>query len=325
MGKTPRERPPCRLYFLLAREAPVGVLFRRGPSQWTQLVRWNLEEDTFEPGQWFKGRLYEKRADLSPDGTKLIYFARKLNARTLADREYTYAWTAISRPPYLTALALWPKGDCWNGGGLFATDTRVWLNHFKTQARAHANHPPKGLEVKCHEGERGEDDTVLARRLSRDGWRQVSEWKGRFVRSDFATVYEEMRARGLSSDEMLAESLERKLYTLSTRAGYVTEQPEVREKPGPEGRFTLVMKKEVWEFRTHYGFSVRDASTGGSTPLPTAEWADWDARGRLVYVGGGKVFAAEPGAGGTWTPRELADLNGNTPEHLVAPAWARKW
>ena len=57
-------------------------------------------------GQWFKGRIYEKRCDLSPDGTKLIYFAQKINTRTLNDPKYSYAWTAISRPPYLTALAL---------------------------------------------------------------------------------------------------------------------------------------------------------------------------------------------------------------------------
>jgi hypothetical protein len=35
------------------------------------------------------------------------------------DASYTYAWTAVSKPPWLTALGLCPKGNCWDGGGLF--------------------------------------------------------------------------------------------------------------------------------------------------------------------------------------------------------------
>src|SRR4051794_20213611 len=101
----------ARLQVLLARAAPVGLILRRGPSKWVQLVKWDTAADRFEPGQWFHGRLYERRGDLSPDGRLFVYFASKFTGLTLADREYTYAWTAVSRPPYLTALALWPKGD----------------------------------------------------------------------------------------------------------------------------------------------------------------------------------------------------------------------
>src|SRR5690349_1078387 len=91
---------PARPFFLLARKADTGVIFRRGPSDWVQVIRWDTSRDTFEPGQWFHGRIYQMRCDLSPDGTKMIYFVKKINARTLKDREYTYAWTAISKPPY---------------------------------------------------------------------------------------------------------------------------------------------------------------------------------------------------------------------------------
>ena len=124
---------PCRLYVILARDASVGVIFRRGPSKWVQIVLWDTASDTFSPGQWFHGRIYEKRCDLSPDGTFMIYFARKINGRTIFDAEYTYAWTAISRPPYLTALALWPKGDCWDGGGLSGSRAHARSNHLRTR------------------------------------------------------------------------------------------------------------------------------------------------------------------------------------------------
>lgn len=43
--------PSCRLYVLLARKAPVGVIMRRGPSRHVRLIRWRLDGDRFEPGQ----------------------------------------------------------------------------------------------------------------------------------------------------------------------------------------------------------------------------------------------------------------------------------
>ena len=75
----------------------------------------------------------------------LVYFAQKIEGRTLQDTEYTYAWTAVSRPPYITALALWPKGDCWHGGGLFQDNKTLILNHKPDVAKAHPNHIPYGF------------------------------------------------------------------------------------------------------------------------------------------------------------------------------------
>jgi hypothetical protein len=69
------EQVPARLHVILAREAPKAVVFRRGPSGCVCTVGWDLESDTFTMGQWFKGRIYEYRSDLSPDGEHMIYFA----------------------------------------------------------------------------------------------------------------------------------------------------------------------------------------------------------------------------------------------------------
>jgi hypothetical protein len=96
MKKGEKGAVSARVFFLLARQAPVAVIFRRGPSDWVELVKWNTDSDTFEAGQWFRGRIYERRSDLTPDGSLLVYFAQKINLRTLADREYTKAWTAVS-------------------------------------------------------------------------------------------------------------------------------------------------------------------------------------------------------------------------------------
>ena len=73
-----KQRPepvPARLHVILAREAPNAVVFRRGPSGRVCTLGWDLETDTFTMGQWLKGRIYEYRGDLSPDGEHMIYFA----------------------------------------------------------------------------------------------------------------------------------------------------------------------------------------------------------------------------------------------------------
>ena len=115
---------PARIHVLLAHDAPLGVVIRRGPSRQVCTMLWNRETDEFRLGQWFKGRIYERRADLSPDGKYLIYFA--MNGRW--GSEARGSWTAISRAPYLKAIALYPKGDCWLGGGLFTGNRTYYLN-----------------------------------------------------------------------------------------------------------------------------------------------------------------------------------------------------
>jgi hypothetical protein len=172
----------ARVRFILAREAAVGVIFRRGPADWVEIVRWDTQADTFEAGQWFHGRIYDRRCDLSPDGSLLIYFARKVNRRTRADHEYTYAWTAISRPPYLTALALWPKGDCWHGGGSFDSNGSIILNHEPDAATPHPKHVPQALHVRLKDRVYGEDDPIFSERLERDGWKLKQYARGLEVR-----------------------------------------------------------------------------------------------------------------------------------------------
>ena len=73
MGKSPKSA--VRLYALLARKAPLAVVFRRGPSKRVLLVLWRTDTDEFVEGQWLKGRIYERRCDLSPSGKRLVYFA----------------------------------------------------------------------------------------------------------------------------------------------------------------------------------------------------------------------------------------------------------
>lgn len=60
-----------------------------------------------------------------------------------------------------------------------------------------------------------------------------------------------------------------------------------------------------------------------SKPLTTL-WFDWDQRGRMVRVDGGKLFVAEF-QDDNLVEHELIDLNGATPAAQKAPLWATTW
>lgn len=157
-----------RLWVLLARKARIAAIFRRGPSRQVQLIKWNLGDDTFEFGQRFKGRVYERRCDLSPAGTLLIYFAATY-------KEPLFSWTAVSKLPWFTALALWPKGDGWNGGGHFVGPYDIHLDHFPGEDAPHPDFKShcRTLRIASLASVRGEDAPVWHSTLKRDGWSQI--------------------------------------------------------------------------------------------------------------------------------------------------------
>ena len=158
---------PVRLHVLLASEARVGVVLRRGPANAVCSVLWDRKKDTFEIGQWLRARIYERRADLSPDGRHLIYFA--MNGRWTS--EARGSWTAISRAPWLKAAVLLGKGDCWQGGGLFTSNSRYWLNggdcHVVLQDSDEVERDRKFRPTAWYGGE---CPSVYYLRLQRDGW-----------------------------------------------------------------------------------------------------------------------------------------------------------
>jgi hypothetical protein len=285
----------ARLNVILARGAPVGVVFRRGPSRQVQVIKWQTDTDCFEPGQWFKGRIYDYRADLSSDGRYLVYFAAK-------HKPPLYSWTAVSRPPFLTALALWPKGDCWDGGGMFESPTRLWLNHPAEQAELAADMTlPAGLKVHAERGG-GEDQPIWFRRLGWGGWEQLSP--GDF---EFAGIMQ----------------------------GYRTHAPIVwrRTRPcsrsarvpnaGDELAIELQMRISMRRYRRIIEFEL---VTAADHRVPfVAEWADWDQAGRLVLARAGTIRTADMQADETLIERQLADFSPNRFEEIIAPDWARRW
>jgi hypothetical protein len=170
-------RFPARLHVLPARDAPVGLVIRRGPSKQVCTVLWNRKNDEFALGQWFKGRIYERRCDLSPDGKHFIYFA--MNGRWHS--EVKGSWTAISRTPYLKAIALLSKGDCWHGGGLFTRNYRYWLNDgCGHEEFTKTREVVRDTRFKPKEYFGGECPGVYYPQLMRDGWEFTGVSTSRF-------------------------------------------------------------------------------------------------------------------------------------------------
>lgn len=283
---------PARLFMLFARKSPMAVIFRRGPSKWVQLIKWDTKSDTFEPGQWFNGRIYERRSDLSPDGSLLIYFAQKISTRSKKDQEYTYAWTAISRPPYLTALALWPKGDCWHGGGSFKNGRVVLLNHKPEVATPHEKHKPHRLLVIPNPQAHGEDDPIFSQRLERDGWQLKETWQ--------------VENRGYPKM-------------------FHTIQPEVREKANPSRTHVIQLTRSIECLDYAEDFALRSVKQFHAANIARASWVDWDQQGRLVFAQDGKIFAASIKGDSDLVEKLLVDLNTSKPNPLPPPEWATKW
>ena len=148
---------------LLARNAPVGVILRRGPTDWVRLIKWHTDDDTFELGHWFHGHIYEHCSSLSPDGNKLIYGASQYHRQSDLN-----AWTAISKPPWLTAIVFWPAESTWEIGGRFKDDNTVCL-------RLHDHKPiprdplPTDLKVlDCHSCSSSNNDVNVFKEIQDD-------------------------------------------------------------------------------------------------------------------------------------------------------------
>ena len=111
-----------RIFGIVANEAPVVAVIRRGPSSWCATGRWDVAAATYEPGTWIHGTVYPQRCDLSPDGRWLAAFVLKQSGDWAAGSAYV----SLSRLPWLTALAAWGIGSTWTNGVHFLPEPGLW-------------------------------------------------------------------------------------------------------------------------------------------------------------------------------------------------------
>jgi len=108
------------LYVLTATRAPVAAVFLRQPGKSWMVARWDLQTGELEQGAWLRGTLYPRRCDLSPDGTVLYYFLAKSSARPFLGMTGRQTFSALSKLPWVYALAAWRESGTWTRGYHFA-------------------------------------------------------------------------------------------------------------------------------------------------------------------------------------------------------------
>jgi hypothetical protein len=113
---------PCRLHLLKARDAPVVAVLRRGPSRWAHVAAWRWDEGSVTHGAWLHARLYPERSAISPSGELIATFV--LDPRASSELE---AYFAVSRLPWLHALAVWETLGTWTTGAHFESDRELLL------------------------------------------------------------------------------------------------------------------------------------------------------------------------------------------------------
>lgn len=239
---------------------------------------WQRETDEFQLGQWLKGRIYERRSDLSPDGRYFIYFAMKGKPEGDAGG----AWTAISRAPFLKALAIFPKGDCYNGGGLWIEAGKYWLNvdychtvlRDTTLVQRDPTWEPTGsVGLGCL--------GVYYPRLMRDGW--AMNESNRSGEAQSAVIFEKPCPNGW---------VLRKIAHAGT------------SRPG---------KGCYWDEH-----ELVQPSSGATIACPRWEWAERDGD-RLVWATDGRLEAGRLTAQGLVESRTLLDCNGMAFAPISAP------
>lgn len=286
-----RQPSYCRLLVILATDAPKAVIIRRGPSRWARLTLWETDTDTFTDGQWFKGRIYEDRCDLSPDGLKFIYFASKQERYARPADGYPETWTAISKPPYFTALAMWSNFGTYGGGGYFLDNQTVCHRSNETPHPNHLPHP----SLRINPDGCVSNISVRFWRMLQSGWIDVSPPR-----------------------------LRQKYHTRRP-----DDPPFILQKTRPDGTYTLTMEYEGHLSGRAYGnsefitYSCRHNPTGTDFVISDT-WADWDSQGRLVFVEEGRLLVGDL-KDGVMSPRLVYDFNPERPELIRSPEWARTW
>jgi hypothetical protein len=155
---------PARMHLIPALSAPRVIVIRRKPSRVAHVMCWNTETDEIEHGSWFRGRIYELRCDVSPDGERMAYLAAGVNRRT---------WTGVCSPPWLKTAVDQDNAGTQLCGGVFRSDTEFDAEkRAKTEAVEPAGDLPQQPLTGAGPKSSG-DEAVLFPRLKRDGWRQL--------------------------------------------------------------------------------------------------------------------------------------------------------
>ena len=291
---------PARIFFILSKESNKAVIFRRGPTKWTQMSIWNFNDDSIEFGQWSKINLRPRRCDLSPSGDYLIY----LNDQG----EEKDSFTAICKPPFWTTLCKWKHNQpiFGSGGGLFKSNTELELNYFTDSNSDFEGNIPSGLNVSLlsdnctadYDLWKGHINPLLEIRLKRNGWTEIED--NEFIGKETSSMVDRIPSKYW--DENFPESKN-------------PMKPKLFEKKITNNSFLWM----ITYYHSYYKkmldtFYVKRRSV--RTKLDYIVWADVDYKGRIIGTKNGQLYASKRYKDGSiqLTNLELLhDLNSQIP------------
>lgn len=238
---TPPHRPasPPRLYGILATEAPVVLVFRRGPSDWFHLLRWKLDEGVVEPGVWVRKKLFPRRCDLSADGELLLYYLSG------GVEGHYRVFGGIARTPWLHPLASWDEGDAWGRGSCFVAES---IPH--TFGEPHDVVLPK-MRVTIQR-----NDTTSFVNERRRGWHEAADCPPRNV----ADTWDEKRSVILEKESPLREGRLRLIGGLYQPEGGIDGRApvfEIQLGSGPRQQVDGAVWAD-WDQRGHLLIATKD-------------------------------------------------------------------
>ena len=247
-----------------------AVIFRRGPSRRVRMLKWNLRNDKIEPGQWIEAGVHVARCDISPNGELVACFVA-------SHRRRPGTWTAISRPPLFTALAVWPKGDSWGGGGLFVSDHHFLLEHDERihygvdQFQLMADFTlPRRFRVQSYVGNAPVPECDIEQcRMVLSGWRFVQ-------RAVWGRATSPIMERGLPFErpEIMARALDRAKSPRFELRRFVDGYA-----PGRAQGNSRIMRAEI-----------HDLTNATDRDLGRVDWVDVDHAGDVLWSARGKLF-----------------------------------
>jgi len=284
-----------RVFGIGATDADVVAVLLRGPSQWSHVGRWDVAARRYEPGSWLHGTVYPQRCDLSPDGRYLCYFALKANSSW----ELGTTYVAVSRLPWLTALAAWRTEGTWTRGAHFVADL----------GRCDLGTPEAG-DITGLRGRYGLAATAPATYPveRRRGWRETPGTPARAV----SDMWDEDRTEAVQMTRPQPEPVhvrnpwsDRPRPWLVVGGGYAAHRTMPDQRDAPR-------------------YELRDGPAGSVVEhLDGVQWADWARSGDLlVATTDGRLQIRDRI---TLRPAWEQDLTPLRPTGNPPPAQARHW